>query len=312
MRVMFGDLFFNQKTTVDLSKRSGIFASAMQRAREGLKRLYSGSATSLFVKSSLRLRFLGIFLAAIPVAGFNLINMSLRTGGSGVMTGERIYAIASLLFLAGIVAIVFVRMVLFTIKEKAMLIFFLPIVGTVVFFVGVPSTTYVFAAVCAFISTALCGFLTFHLAKKTDYYVEVLGRIRGFKNFIRTAEMDKLNLLFDEDPEYFYNILPYAWVFGLSDKWTEKFANLAKEPPVWYAGYYDNTGMGTAFNAIHLAHSLDRYEQRSAGKFISAAPPKFDFSSSGGGGGFSGGGGSFSGGGGSSGGGSGGGGGGSW
>lgn len=37
--------------------------------------------------------------------------------------------------------------------------------------------------------------------------------------FLETAEKEKLEQLVFEDPKYFYNILPYAYVLGVSDKW---------------------------------------------------------------------------------------------
>ena len=42
----------------------------------------------------------------------------------------------------------------------------------------------------------------------------------------------------EKEPEYFYNILPYTYALGVSDKWVEQFENIAVEPPTWY---YSNT-----------------------------------------------------------------------
>jgi hypothetical protein len=44
-----------------------------------------------------------------------------------------------------------------------------------------------------------------------------------------------------QDPEYFYNILPYAYVLEVSDKWIKNFETMALIPPVWY-------GSSKAFN----------------------------------------------------------------
>ena len=51
-------------------------------------------------------------------------------------------------------------------------------------------------------------------------------------------------MLIEEDPEYFFNILPYAMVFGLSDHWSKQFKALKIKPPSWYICYdmmYFNT-----------------------------------------------------------------------
>ena len=105
-------------------------------------------------------------------------------------------------------------------------------------------------------------------------------------------------MLLDENPEYYYDILPYAQVLGVSKQWENKFAGLYMEPPSWLDSH-DST-----ITASLALHSLSRSMRSN----MTSMP-----SSSGGssGGGFSGGGGGFSGGG-FSGGGSGGGGGSSW
>lgn len=125
------------------------------------------------------------------------------------------------------------------------------------------------------------------MPKRSAYGNELLGKIKGFKNFLETAEKPKLETLVWQDPEYFYNILPYTYVLGVSDEWIKKFEVIALQPPDWYAG-------STAFNMVAFGSFMNT-TMASASTAMSSSP-----SSSGGSGG------------GSSGGGSGGGGGGSW
>ena len=127
------------------------------------------------------------------------------------------------------------------------------------------------------------------LQKRTQFGNEILGKINGFKNFLETAEKDKLEALVNENPTYFYDILPYTYVLGVSKKWIFKFESIAIEPPEWYD--YGHT----AFNVGMMDTFMDKTIV-SAASTLNSSP-----SDSGG-----------SGGGGSSGGGSGGGGGGSW
>ncbi len=134
---------------------------------------------------------------------------------------------------------------------------------------------------------------SFFIRKRTDEAVDILGKINGFKNFLETAEKDKLEALVDNDPAYFYNILPYAYVLGVSDKWMKKFESIAVEPPQWYYGYYP-------YNYIVFSHFM-RDTMNSASNAMISMPVQ-----SGSGGSFSSGGGGFAGGG------AGGGGGGSW
>ncbi len=130
-----------------------------------------------------------------------------------------------------------------------------------------------------------------YLPKRTPYGNEMLGKLKGFRNFLETAEKDKLETMVMQDPTYFYNILPYTYVLGVSDKWIKKFESISLQAPSWYdsPNTFDMVAFGSFMNNT----------MTSAQSVMSSSP-----SSDSGGGGSSGGG--------SSGGGSGGGGGGSW
>ena len=84
--------------------------------------------------------------------------------------------------------------------------------------------------------TIIAIFFTVISIAKTSKYTALLGRILGFRDFIRTAELDKLNELVEQDPEYFYHIMPYAYVFGLSNKWIKNFEDIPIVQPRWYVG----------------------------------------------------------------------------
>lgn len=150
-------------------------------------------------------------------------------------------------------------------------------------------TVYIIGLICI-LGMLLC--LKF-LPKRTKYGNEILGKIRGFKNFLETVEKDKLEALVEEHPTYFYDILPYTYVLGISDKWIKKFESISIVAPTWYAGNGD-------FN-LNSFSSFINDTMSSAESSMSSSPSSSSNGSSGG-----------SSGGGSSGGGSGGGGGGSW
>lgn len=154
--------------------------------------------------------------------------------------------------------------------------------------------------------TLASGIVTFVFVllmdKRTAYGAELAGRILGFRDFIEAAELEKLNLLAEENPEYFFHIMPYAYVMGLSDTWAKKFENIRLRTPSYYTGY----GGDPVFTALWYSHMF-----RSCSRDFSDSAMKSYVTASGGdsGGGSIGGG---FGGGGFSGGGFGGGGGGSW
>ena len=122
--------------------------------------------------------------------------------------------------------------------------------------------------------------------EKTDDGLKLYGRILGFKNFIKTAEKERLEMLVEQNPQYFYDLLPYAYVLGVTDVWIKNFERIMMPAPNWYHGDFNANYFMTSMNSSF------------------ANIPTGNSSSSGGGSGFSGGG--------SSGGGSGGGGGSSW
>lgn len=124
-----------------------------------------------------------------------------------------------------------------------------------------------------------------YLPKRTQYGNQMLGKIRGFKNFLETVEKDRLEAMVMQDPSYFYNILPYTYVLGVSDKWIKKFESISLQSPSWYDS-------PTGFNTANFGKFMNN-TMTTAQKSMSSSPS----SSSGGG---------------TSGGGSGGGGGGSW
>ncbi len=49
------------------------------------------------------------------------------------------------------------------------------------------------------------------------------GQILGFRQYIETAEWERLKALSEEDPGYGMEILPYAMLFNMGTKWTKQF-----------------------------------------------------------------------------------------
>ena len=132
------------------------------------------------------------------------------------------------------------------------------------------------------------------LSKRTSYGHEMLGKLKGFKRFLESAEKEKLESLVNENPNYYYDILPYAYVLGISNKWIKKFESINLQAPDWYES-------SSSFNSSSFNNFLNKTVNSSSSSMLSHPG---DSSGSGSSGGSSGGG--------SSGGGSGGGGGGSW
>ncbi len=121
---------------------------------------------------------------------------------------------------------------------------------------------------------------------RTPKGTAMLRRIRGFERFITSAEVYRAR--FAEQASIFYDYLPYAIVFGATERWAKAFEGLGDLPePSWYTGGA-HPGM-TAFNMIAFSEAMQSFAVSSAGTI--AATPGGSGSSGFGGGGFSGGGG---------------------
>ena len=57
------------------------------------------------------------------------------------------------------------------------------------------------------------------IAQPTEYRLEMAGRLLGLRKFIEESELPRIRALAAENPEYFYDVLPYASVFGLEEEW---------------------------------------------------------------------------------------------
>jgi len=135
---------------------------------------------------------------------------------------------------------------------------------------------------------------------------DILGRIRGLKNYIGTAEKDRMEMLVKENPSLFYEILPYAYVLGVSDVYMEKFKDIDIVQPEWFVCEGDFFSLWVSMRILNknlniISYAITKSILQKGVVTVASAVSKF-----------SGGGGSFGGGGGFSGGGSGGGGGGRW
>ena len=109
----------------------------------------------------------------------------------------------------------------------------------------------------------------------------MLRRVRGFRRVIETAETHMSQ--WAEKEMIFTTFLPYAVVFGCTDKWAKAFAALGVQPDTsWYVS-------PRPFVYTEFAQSMDGFAVTTGGTI--ASTPSGSGSSGFGGGGFSGGGG---------------------
>ena len=147
------------------------------------------------------------------------------------------------------------------------------------------------AKIVLFIVSSLIFAFSVSLINRTKDYTDKLNEIIGFKQFIQLAEKDQLEAMLEEDPQFYYHILPYAQVLGVTDIWENKFEGITVAPPDWLAG-----DMLTTYFEFRVINSVMRSSMQSMRAGMVSRPSSSGangggrFGGGGGHGGFSGGG----------------------
>ncbi|MDE6200692.1 MAG: DUF2207 domain-containing protein [Clostridiales bacterium] len=284
-RTLFVELFKrakrNKKTgevRVSISSLSGSFANKINAVKSAVNKEYRGG----FFRSGFTALSVGMAVAAalFAVLGSMLCTLRISSGFFNLIGVITVIPVV----LASVLGSMLVRTYfkLGDIMRKAFLALYLMavVLVSVAVMLAVPTdamawTEKIIFAVCIGATAAIAPFLT----RRSDKYTEQLNEIIGFRNFIRDVEKSQLEMMLKDDPQYYYNILPYANVLGVSKIWQDKFAGLSIEPPTYYSG--GNVSVFDIYVISRLSSSI--------GSSLTYTPPKVS-SGSFSGGGFSGGG----------------------
>ncbi|MBO5514177.1 MAG: DUF2207 domain-containing protein, partial [Mogibacterium sp.] len=282
VRTIYDGLFADRnKGLVRTSSLGSYFSWRYQNAKAEIPdELYFGPFVT---KSSRIARGIGIVASAMPLIAFSIweIKNGSSDGVIGLLWGTVLIMLATailcravdnarsqnkiktalwfclgmLLVLLGLTPSLAISDMLESVSDtKAIILIMLVIVGT-----GA-------TMLLAIISTA-----------RPQKYTEIMGRILGFRDFIKTAELDKINELIEKDPEYFYHIIPYAYVFGLTNRWIEKFEDIDIVRPEWIkAGgdysidHFDAYMMGRMMSDCNASISSNIKAPHSSGTIVSS------------------------------------------
>ncbi len=297
-KIMFGEMFAGKDST-SIKQLQYKFYDTLAAAKQMVRSKYQNGDNLVFTKRSVSLQNLMAFLASLPMAVMTYLNAYTQTFDVlfAVIMSVLVLAIGSAFIALYIKSYETWLSAKRSTKVGRLIGWAL---GSALYYLIIVGLSLEVFGIYAFLPAAVALILTFvapNFRCWTDKGAEWAGRIMGLKNFIQTVELEKLKMLVDENPQYFYNILPYAYVLGITDKWSKQFESIAIEPPRWYYGY----GYGS-FNSVFFTGMLMSSMLHTQSAMVSR--PNNSSGSFGGGGGFSGGG--------FSGGGFGGGGGGSW
>jgi uncharacterized membrane protein len=112
--------------------------------------------------------------------------------------------------------------------------------------------------------------------RRTDLGLKYLERLTGFKTFIETAERDRIDMLANKNPQYFYNVLPYALTLGVTDTWAKKFEHVGFRPPEWYESGDSERYFSSSSFASGISSGLSGFA-----KAVDASRPSSDSSDGG-------------------------------
>lgn len=111
-------------------------------------------------------------------------------------------------------------------------------------FLGVaPAAASIPMACVILTSAATILFLSNRIDLRTDRELLIYGQIAAFKTFLLDAEADRINTLVEENPNYYYDVLPYCYILKITDKLKAKFDRIALDGPSRYLGDLRNTLM---------------------------------------------------------------------
>ncbi|MEG0630273.1 MAG: DUF2207 domain-containing protein [Christensenellaceae bacterium] len=269
--IMF-DKMFERSDTTSLEAMQYHFFDTVAAAKARIRIKYETPENRIFSKKSLALQSMAGILAPLPTA---------------IMAGVCVYAdtfevwvtimISAIVWLlGGLLTTLYVRS-LNTWYSQKLSSKTGRIIGWTIATVAMYSIIFMlcvdifkYYALFAIVYSLAMTFMAPKFRRRTPKGVQWAGQILGLKNFIETVEEEKLKMMVNDDPAYFYSILPYAYVLGVTDKWAKKFESIAVEPPSWYYGYNGSLFTTILFtnmlvNSMNRAHSAMMAKELSNG-----------------------------------------------
>ena len=294
-KTLFNALF-NGRVSVTNKQLQNTFYQSIANAKMDIARYFNGNPQrNIFSKKATLLKVLFGILTMIPAALVvgSTVYVSTYRGELAVVSGFAIFVTGSILLLLWSI----------TAKRwpslsKASRFFsfiacgFVSVIFALIFLVIMVlnsedlSTLFIIKILVTFGFSAFNIVMVSYMDKRTDLGVDYLGKILGLKQFIETAEKDRLEMLVSQDPAYFYKLLPYAYVFNVTDVWSKKFESIAIEGPSWYHG--GNNMMTPMFFMNRFNHTMNTMNRTMTS--VPQSKGRAGGSFGGGGGGFSGGG----------------------
>lgn len=231
-KIMYSALFKDGER-VDIDSLKNKFYMTIESSSASLKNEYRGK---LFGTNEFVLSIVLAVVASLVVGIWSLLSGLLVSAMYFLTSGFVAAGIASaIIFIIGTTLFRYEPKVIASRKKFYLLFYAFVALGGVVISMYMRSQFVSFydSVIMSIIYSLMMLVIPF-TQKRTPYYHSVINELTGFKVFLVEAEKDRLEMLLKDNPQYYYDILPYANVLGVSDEWMNKFKNLTIERPIWY------------------------------------------------------------------------------
>ncbi len=278
---------FDGRDEVTTEQLKGTFSSEITKARTEISQYFDTKQKRLFSKNSSGAQFITFFLSALPITILILI-------GGSIYYRQFYFEFIAVIFIA--VPILVLGLILIYIEKNWVVekTFkkILPIVAAIGIIIlnysfgsglissyEIPELVYTAVYIITLIIIGIAPFMT----KRTQYGMKVYAHCLGLRDFIKLAEADRIKVLAAENPKLFYDVLPYAYAFNLTDIWEKAFKDIDIPETEGFRTsgsllpYMMLSSMNRSLNSLQAASAYKPPSSSSGGGF-------------GGGGGFSGGG----------------------
>ena len=270
--ILFQGLFHSRDSVSDKELEEK-FHSTLESAKTQLKDYFQSSKSRrIFTGSSLVARGLASLIAIVPIAALALLGSYIKVVSELWFVPVALFAV---LFLISLILMMVTydrwnsqssgkRLGLFggSCVLCGVSLLFLMCYG--VYIVSMPAATLLCIG-----ASVLLALLAVVMKKHTPQGQAWTEKILGLREFIETAELDRINTLVEENPEYFYSVLPFAYVLGLTDKWAKQFESIAVPPPTWYV----SSDPHSVYTTMWMVRRLNRCTRSMAHAMTSVPPP---------------------------------------
>ncbi len=111
---------------------------------------------------------------------------------------------------------------------------------------------YLIAYLISCVSVSFILFLYKYMPKRTLYGTKEYTKIEGFKLFINELSNKELDSILELNDNYLYDILPYSYMLGVSDKVFKKLKEYSVKEPSWFIlkDKYTHQKLNNAINRL--------------------------------------------------------------